>query len=748
MEEEKINIINDIIWNEDGKSYPVNLFEFFPKANLKAILHNNGNIFNDVKFIINTKKINLTKKKRLSVGKLKNKNFYDIIGKKLNKLKLKEVLKFKKERILINPLCITTPLPELSYNSLDIRQLKESPIFKTYPDIYQVKRPSVKKYIKKLKNIKNISENIYKKHKSFFHRWAVAWFIAFIISVSLVLIWIWFKNYIQAEVIDSYQKIYSFKNLRSWEEIKNEAKKVKRKLSILSFLFAPVNALWNNILYKNDDIILANNVIKWGTQIWDIMVNIWQIYSDFEEEVKVNKDLTWIKKLQNIKITTFLKNENPYILNIKESLNNAITYYSKINSLPDKSLNSKFQLVMENLVKSSSILDYYIANEDILLEILWDKKPVRYLILNQNKDEIRANWGFPGSVITLELYKWNIKNYDKKDVYYYDWHITPYRETPPEWLNIISPNHGLRDANYLPIFRESAEKINFFYEKWGWSSLDWVIAINQGLVEDFLKKYWSVRMDEINLDVTSSNFSLIMSTLVENKFQKVISPKDILFKFWDKLEKKLLEKKDFIGYIDIILNNFITGEILIASRNPDIENFIKKYTTSENWLKDEWNWFYPVFTSISWNKSDRYISRVFNLKTTVNSDCSILNSLNLTSTHNFWEKQIAEIRTILDDLKITDNAERDRLMTIEWWAENRQFVRVLVPKWTELITKIPNVNLDSSNPNYDFIKFYLNTPVWETSQTNFEYITHPKTCTTKTNFYRQSGLTNYKININ
>jgi len=65
-------------------------------------------------------------------------------------------------------------------------------------------------------------------------------------------------------------------------------------------------------------------------------------------------------------------------------------------------------------------------------------------------------------------------------------------------------------------------------------------------------------MDEINLDVTSSNFSLIMSTLVENKFQKVISPKDILFKFSEKLEKKLLEKKDFIGYIDIILNNFIT----------------------------------------------------------------------------------------------------------------------------------------------------------------------------------------------
>lgn len=744
MEEKEISKINDIVQNEDGKSYPVNLLEFFPKANLKAILHNSGNVFNDIEKALNDKKINLTKKKKLSINKLKNKNFYDILGKKLNKLKLKEVLKFRKERILINPLSITTPLPELSYNSLDVRELKESPVFKTYPDIYVIKRPSVKKYIRNLKKLNKILI----KHKKFFYRWGQAGLIAFIISASFVLIWIWFKNYIQGEVIDSYQKIYNFKNLRNWEEIKNEAIKVRRKLNILSVLFAPVNLLGNNSFYKNNDIILANNIIKWWSQIWNIMINIWQIYSDFEEEMKVNKDLTWIKKLQNIKITTFLKKEDENILNIKESLNNAITYYSKIDSLPDKSLNSKFQTVMENLVKSSSILDYYIANEDILLEILWDKKPVRYLILNQNKDEIRANWGFPGSVITLELYKWNIKSYDKKDVYYYDWHITPYLETPPEWLNIISPNHWLRDANYLPIFRESAEKINFFYEKWGWSSLDWVIAINQGLVQDFLKKYWSVRMDEINLDVTSSNFSLIMSTLVENKFQKVISPKDILFKFSEKLEKKLLEKKDFIGYIDIILNNFITWEILVASRNPDVEEFIQKYMTSENWLKDEWNRLYPVFTSISWNKSDRYMSRVFNLKTKVNEDCSILNTLNFNSTHNFWEKEITEIRTVLDDLKITNWEEKDRLMRIEWGAENRQFVRILVPKLTELKTKLPNVNLDSSNPKYDFIKFYLNTPVWKSTSIDIEYLTHPKDCTTKTNFYRQSWLTNYKVNIN
>ena len=81
------------------------------------------------------------------------------------------------------------------------------------------------------------------------------------------------------------------------------------------------------------------------------------------------------------------------------------------------------------------------------------------------------------------------------------------------------------------------------------------VAINQGLIEDLLERYGPIRIDEIGMDVTHENFSLLLSTLVENKFMKVISPKDILFRFSEALEKRLLEKKDFLGYIDVFLDN-------------------------------------------------------------------------------------------------------------------------------------------------------------------------------------------------
>lgn len=37
--------------------------------------------------------------------------------------------------------------------------------------------------------------------------------------------------------------------------------------------------------------------------------------------------------------------------------------------------------------------------------MLGSREPQRYIIFNQNRDEIRANGGFPGSIISFTMYK-------------------------------------------------------------------------------------------------------------------------------------------------------------------------------------------------------------------------------------------------------------------------------------------------------------------------------------------------------
>lgn len=127
----------------------------------------------------------------------------------------------------------------------------------------------------------------------------------------------------------------------------------------------------------------------------------------------------------------------------------------------------------------SHILQGYLDNEKNILSLLGSDTPERYIVFNQNRDEIRANGGFPGSIITFTIYKGNIEDFRTDDVYYYDWNLYPFRELPPPGLALISGNYGLRDVNYYPDFGDTLEKANTFIEKSGDPTVTVGIALHQ-----------------------------------------------------------------------------------------------------------------------------------------------------------------------------------------------------------------------------------------------------------------------------
>ena len=120
-----------------------------------------------------------------------------------------------------------------------------------------------------------------------------------------------------------------------------------------------------------------------------------------------------------------------------------------------------------------------LVHETDVLALLGADTPERYIVFNQNRDEISANGGFPGSIITFTLYKGNIEDFRTYDVYYYDWNLYPYKEPPPPGLSLISGNYGLRDVNYYASFRDTLEKANAFIEKSGDPTVTVGIAIHQ-----------------------------------------------------------------------------------------------------------------------------------------------------------------------------------------------------------------------------------------------------------------------------
>lgn len=743
IDKDKINDITPPIPGEKVK--PIDLLEFFPRLKVKAIKLSQYNIFSDIYQELE-EKVDINNKKKISVKRFYREDCLDLVKKRKNTKPFWFILKQNKERVLFDTINLLSPLKRVARNTLDIRDLETIITWRTYPDIYTLPLAP-----------QQVISKFYRQNQSVIKKWLSKWIVISLtwstIIISLILLWIWYKNYMQAELTDSYQKMYALKSEKNPAIFYKKAQELKSRFTKLEILFFPANMLGNNFIYTNSNIKTAGNIIHGWKEIANIAVIWGTIWKDFENKTKEVKSIKWNEKLSSLsllnkmKLTDFLIQEEQNITSLDNGLKNTINYYAQVDNLWDKTLDNKFQDILESLIKLEKYLQFIINNKETLLRLAWDTKPMRYLILNQNKDEIRANWGFPWSVVTVEIYKWSIINYDKKDIYYYDWHLTPYRETPPEWLNIISPNHWLRDANYSPVFLDSVNKINFFYEKAWWWTIDTVIGINQGIVEDLLAKYWPVYLDNIKTNITNKNFSLIMSTLVENKYEKIVSPKDILFKFSENFEKKLIEKRDYLWYFQIFLDNLVAGEISIASRDKEIQNYIDSLDITERWKTDTGNWIFPVFTSISWNKSDRYINRDFKLVAKKWTWCTIDNEFTLRSKHGYNNNTRDQIRKVFDELNIKDSKERDRLIGIEWAWENRQFVRILVPKWSKLTNKYWNsINLDNSDSRYDFFKFYLNTDVWETKEIQFSYSSTPKNCQEQPIFYKQSWLSNYSFN--
>lgn len=171
-----------------------------------------------------------------------------------------------------------------------------------------------------------------------------------------------------------------------------------------------------------------------------------------------------------------------------------------------------------------------------------------------------------------------------------------------------------------------------------------------------------------------------MSILVENKFAKEKTPKDILFKFISAFGKKTMESRKIVEISEIIKKYYENSEILFASRSTSVQKFFKKIQKPLPWETDAKNWIYPVFTSISGNKSDRYISREITTKISPLGDCRYETEVSLTLTHNFSHHDEEMIDNFMNTFGLENIEERKKMQFIQGNGKNINYVRLFVPK--------------------------------------------------------------------
>jgi Protein of unknown function (DUF4012) len=399
--------------------------------------------------------------------------------------------------------------------------------------------------------------------------------------------------------------------------------------------------------------------------------------------------------------------------------------------------------VGQTISRIASLLDWALANDTRLENMLGHINPQRYIVFNQNRDEIRANGGFPGSILSFTIYKGNILDYHADDVYYYDWNLYPYKEIPPPGIALLTGNYGLRDVNYYPDFHETLDRANSFIERSGDATVTTGIAIHQGIIEGILEKTGPITVSGVTVPFDSHNFSLLMSTLVENRYAAVNTPKDILFQFGSTLLSRIQSNNSLLDVLDILSKYQKDGEILFASRDASIDSFLSQYRKQLPWESSvSPNWIYPVWTSVSGNKSDRYIERTYQATVRKVEGCKYENTITLSTKHTYAKADIQELESYFKEFNITDKNEQAKLEFIQGNGKNRAYTRVYVPLGAQIVGAGSDITV-ATNDHATVFSTLIETPVGAKTSKSWRYTLDIPSCESYTGsveWTRQPGL--------
>lgn len=247
-----------------------------------------------------------------------------------------------------------------------------------------------------------------------------------------------------------------------------------------------------------------------------------------------------------------------------------------------------------------------------------------------------------------------------------------------------------------------------------------------------------------------------MSLLVEAQYNRENHPKDILFAFGKELLTQIKEKKAYKVVFDTLLSEWERWEILVASRDDGIDAFLAKYRKKLPWeCKDSQtlsaegmtdtcssNWAYPVWTSISGNKSDRYIERTYTNELTPLGKCAYENRVTLTNTYAYGKADTKSISEYMDIIGIEQKIEREKLLFIQGNTKNKAFVRLYVPRGSTLSYSGSDIT-SVENEFSTVFTFSLDTLPASKSSKTIRYrldIPNCETKDTKLHFYKQPGL--------
>ncbi|MBI2068858.1 MAG: DUF4012 domain-containing protein [Candidatus Yanofskybacteria bacterium] len=283
----------------------------------------------------------------------------------------------------------------------------------------------------------------------------------------------------------------------------------------------------------------------------------------------------------------------------------------------------------------------------------------KYLLLFQNPAELRPTGGFPGSYGVVVFKDGRLQDFRVDDVYNLDGQLKELY-VPPLQLQHITPNWGMRDANWFVDFPVSARKMSEFYKKESGEDVDGVITFSPQIVSKILEITGPIRMDKYGVTLNSENFSQAIQEEVEYKADRN-QPKKILVDLAPLMLEKIYsaDSDTWMEIFNILVSSLDGKGILMYFRDLKLQDFSVTKGFSGQVNQTNGDYLMVTLTNVKGSKTDTVIDSELKVDSIFEGD-DIRHRVVLTRTHNgggtkfgFFNKQNPAYVRIL----VPDNAQ-------------------------------------------------------------------------------------------
>jgi Protein of unknown function (DUF4012) len=247
-----------------------------------------------------------------------------------------------------------------------------------------------------------------------------------------------------------------------------------------------------------------------------------------------------------------------------------------------------------------------------------------YLVLAQNRDELRSTGGFISGIGLFSLQEGKITGFSLGDSYAVDDFSKPY-PVPPEALKrfMLADYWVTRDANWSPDFIISAQEAQTLYTLSTGIETQGVIAFNQLAVQKVLEVIGPVQVPGTDEPVTAQNVVDYMRRAWAPSPEEGLSPewwlhrKDFMQQLGSVILEKALKSRDqeqFLKLAKTLVSLLEQGQLLVYFNDPMAESALEISSLDGGLHPGNGDYLYLVDSNIGFNKVDSVVQRSIDYK--------------------------------------------------------------------------------------------------------------------------------------